>query len=64
MQFPKKKIIQQEEEGNPKAIEEEDEKDAGGTDNRDMVDDNKAQKLTFTEIDEMKKQGIEILIFI
>src|SRR5688572_25928753 len=46
------KIKEKEEEVIEKTMEEE-----GKTDNRFMVDDNKAQKLSFNEIDQMKKEG-------
>jgi len=47
------------EEGAPKAEGEVEEEEEELNDNRDMVDNNKAQKLQASEIEKMKQEGVE-----
>jgi len=50
------------EEGAPKTGEEAEDDEEEKNDNRDMVDNNKAQKLQFSDIEKMKSEGLWILL--
>jgi len=47
------------EEGAPKTGEEAEDDEEEKNDNRDMVDNNKAQKLQFSDIEKMKSEGVQ-----